>query len=160
MAASRTVPSPTENVETGKKALDDIWTRPGTSWAAFAGKDLLRRAAREKYRHRYNHARDVAQYLAAEPAYTQLAPRRQVFRKPHYSIAQLYHLVELDLIETGRVAAFNDGVRYILYAIEAGSRKCFVRPLHDKKGPTVARALRSMIDTEFAQIPETVRTDR
>ena len=143
-----------------KDALDAIWTQPGKSWAAFGGKDLLRRAARDKYRHRYNHARDVAEYLAAEPAYTQLAPRRQAFKKPFYSVAQLYHLVELDLIETGRVADFNDGVRYILYAIEAGSRKCFVRPLQDKKGPTVARAFRSLLDGEFGQTPETVRTDR
>lgn len=141
-------------------ALDEIWTRPGASWAAFAGKDLLRRASREKLGPRYNHSKDVSEYLSSEPAYTQLAPRRQKFRKPHYSISKLYHLIEADLIETGRVSTHNDNVRYLLYCIEAGSRRCFVRPLLNKEGATVTRAFKSLLDTEFDQVPEIVRTDR
>lgn len=140
--------------------LDALWTRPGESYAAFAGQHLLRRAAREKYKDHYDHARDISQYLSSEPAYTQLAPRRMKFEKPHYSIAKLYHLVEADLIETGRVSQFNDGVRYILYTIEAGSRKCFARTLLDKTGASVAAAFRHLLDNEYAQTPETVRTDR
>lgn len=160
-----------------KSVLDGLWTQPGRTYAAFAGKHLLKRAVHEHNRDVLSSRRasapspliisdqQVDDYLAAEGAYTRHAPRVFKFYKPFYNMTALYHLVEADLIETGRVAEYNtfDGgksCRYILLAIELTSRKLFARPLADKRGETVTAAFRQLLDHDFEQQPQLVRTDR
>lgn len=143
-----------------KRDLDAIWTKPGQHFSAFSGKALLKRGADQRYGAAYGHDEDVSAYLTSEPGYTTLAPRRMIFPKPHYSIAKQFHLVECDLIEISRVARFNDGFRYILYAIEAASRMSYVEPIADKRGTSVARAFTRILDEKMEQHPDTVRTDR
>jgi transposase InsO family protein len=138
------------------RELDRLWTQPGESWAAFAGQHLLRQAAAKSKLS----ADDVRDYLTQEPAYTQHAPRRLKFPKPFYNMTELYHLVEIDLIETGRIAQFNDGVRYLFLAIECTSRKIFVVPLKDKSGKSSTAALRQLLTHEFEEAPHILRTDR
>ena len=101
-----------------------------------------------------------SEYLTSEPGYTTLAPRKMVFPKPHYSITKHFHLVECDLIEISRIASFNDGYRFILYAIEGASRKCYAELIRDKRGATVAKAFETMLDRKMERHPDTVRTDR
>ena len=144
----------------GQRDLDALWTTPGQHYAAFSGKDLLRRGVEQRYGPAYSHDADISTYLTSEPAYTTLAPRKMVFPKPHYSIAKYFHLVECDLIEISRVSQFNDGFRFIIYAIEGASRKCYVEPIADKRGTTVAEAFARMLDDKMEQCPDTVRTDR
>lgn len=146
---------------TERRILDRLWTQPGTSYAAFAGKHLLQRRVEEPNRRKTKlRAEDVQNYLTQEPAYTQHAPRRKRFPKPFYNMSKLYHLVECDLIETGRVARFNDDVRYLLIAIECTSRKIFVVPMKDKTGDSSTMSFRHLLDNEFEEVPHTVRTDR
>lgn len=146
---------------TSRRILDRLWTQPGTSYAAFAGKHLLRRAVAETNARRKTKLedQDVQNYTTKEYAYTQHAPRKEKFPKPFYNMSKLWHLVESDLVETGRIENFNDGVRYLLLAIECTSRKLFVKPLKNKEGETVAKAFKELLD-EFPQTPDIVRTDR
>ena len=102
----------------------------------------------------------MSDYLKSQPAYTQHAPRRERYLKPFYSVPALYYLMEMDLFETGRIAHFNSGTRYILLCIEAASRKLFARTLPDKKGATVAKEIEYLIEHEFDQVPTNVRTDK
>lgn len=139
-----------------RQKLDKLWTRPGHSYAAFAGRHLLRkRAAHEKSLS----SEVVDEYLTEEPAYTRFRPRKEQFPKPFYNLVKLWHLVEADLLETGRVANFNSGTRYLLLVIECTSRKIFVRPLPNKEGGTVAKAFKTILK-QFDQIPDLCRTDR
>ncbi|XP_034250168.1 uncharacterized protein LOC117650697 [Thrips palmi] len=73
---------------------------------------------------------------------------------------RLWHLVETDLIETGRVANFNGGVRYLLLAVECTSRKLYVKPMLNKMGETCVEAFKELLENEFEQTPSTVRSDR
>lgn len=147
--------------KTARRILDRLWTEPGKSYAAFAGQHLLRRAAVESNASRKTKLedRDVKNYVTQEHAYTQHAPRREKFPKPFYSMSKLWHLVESDLVETGRIENFNEGVRYLLLAIECTSRKLFVKPLKNKEGKTVTAAFKELLDT-FPETPDLVRTDR
>lgn len=148
-------------VSTRKRILDRLWTQPGTSYAAFAGKHLLRRAAAEPSARKTRIVQeDVDRYLTQEPAYTQHAPSRKTFPKPFYNMSELYHLVEVDLIETGRISSFNDGVRYLLIAIECTSRKIFVVPMQNKTGQSSTNAFRQLLDHQFEKKPCIVRSDR
>lgn len=144
-----------------RRVLDRMWTTPGASYAAYAGQHILRRAALEPSTRKTKlEPEDVQNYLTQEPAYTQHAPRREKFPKPFYNMVKLWHLVESDLLETGRVADFNNGVRYLLLAIECTSRKLFVKPLKNKEGATCTEAFRELLEKEFPQAPDLVRTDR
>lgn len=144
-----------------RKVLDRLWTQPGTSFAAFGGQHLLRRAVQQPSRRKtVIDKKDVSRYLAEEPAYTQHAPVKKKFPKPFYSLTALYHLVETDLIETGRIAEFNQGVRYLLIAIECTSRKIFVVPMLNKEGETATRSFQQLLEKQFDQTPHVVRSDR
>jgi len=146
---------------TARRILDRLWTQPGKSYAAFAGRHILHQAASEPGSRKTKLGlEDVQTYLTQENAYTQHAPRRDKFPKPFYNMVKMWHLVESDLLETGRVANFNDGVRYLLLAIECTSRKLFVKPLKNKKAETCTQTFRELLDDEFSQNPEIVRTDR
>ena len=145
---------------TARRVLDRLWTQPGSSYAAYAGQHILRRAAAEPSSRKTKlGSQDVKNYLTQENAYTQHAPRREKFPKPFYNMHSLWHLVESDLLETGRIANFNGGVRYLLLAIECTSRKLYVKPLLNKEGETCVTAFKELLENEFDQIPHTVRTD-
>ncbi|XP_034234737.1 uncharacterized protein LOC117641481 isoform X1 [Thrips palmi] len=161
MAPVRKEPQAVVPQHLARRILDRMWTSPGTSYAAFAGQHLLRRAAAEPSSRKTKlEPEDVRRYLTQEPAYTQHAPRRERFTKPFYNMVKLWHLVETDLLETGRVANFNDGVRYLLLAIECTSRKLYVKPLKNKEGKTCAEAFRELLENEFPKYPDIVRSDR
>ena len=143
-----------------RRVLDRLWTRPGTSFAAFGGQHLLRYAVQKPSRRKtVIDKKNVAQYLSEEPAYTQHAPVRKKFPKPFYNLTELYHLVEVDLIEVGRIAEFNKNVRYLLIAIECTSRKIFLVPMLNKEGQTATRAFRQLLEKEFDQTPHVTRSD-
>lgn len=143
-----------------RRILDHLWTKPGQSYAAFGGQHLLRRAATEPSKRKTKlQPQDVQNYMSQEPAYTRHAPRRHRFPKSFYNMVQLYHLVEADLIEVGRIAHFNDEIRYLMIAIECTSRKIFVRPMLNKDGKSSTEAFRYLLDHEFTSIPHTLRTD-
>lgn len=144
------------------RILDRLWTQPGTSYAAFAGKHLLRQAITGPNKRNKTQLgpNDIQRYLTEQAAYTRHAPALRRYPKPFYNMVKLYHLVEADLIETGRVQQFNNGVRYLLLAIECTSRKIFVVPMKDKTGESSTAAFRRLLDKEFAATPHTLRTDR
>ena len=145
-----------------RQVLDRLWTQPGASYAAFAGKHLLQRAAAEDTtaKEAQLNENDVDQYLTQEPAYTRHAPSREKFARPFYNLTELWHLVETDLLDVSRLANFNQGVRYLLLAIECTSRKLFVKPLKNKEGQTCAEAFEQLIEHEFDQLPHLIRSDR
>ncbi|KAE8737730.1 hypothetical protein FOCC_FOCC016803 [Frankliniella occidentalis] len=135
--------------------LESLWTTPGASFAAYGGKHLLREAVKREKEENL----PVDSFLQATRAYTRTYPARKKIIQPFYSITQLWSLVEIDLITCIRVSEQNDHVKYILYAIEAGSRKCFVYPLKDKTGASVTKAFKHLLDSEFDRPPLRVRSD-
>ena len=53
---------------------------------------------------------------------------------------------QLDIFDMQRYQKSNDGVKYMLVAVDVFSRKAFVEPMHAKDGVTCARALEDMVN--------------
>jgi len=68
--------------------------------------------------------------------------------------------VQADLIEIGSIAAHNDGVRYLLLLIDIMTKRVWLYPLENKRGASVAAALRRWIDElGGADLPKLALTD-
>lgn len=52
---------------------------------------------------------------------------------------------QMDLVEIQELSKYNDGIRYLLNVIDIFTRFAFVRPLLDKKAPTVLKAFKSIL---------------
>jgi hypothetical protein len=53
--------------------------------------------------------------------------------------------LQADLLDVGENARTNDGVKYLLTVVDAFSKKAWAKPLINKTGPEVARALREVV---------------
>lgn len=66
---------------------------------------------------------------------------------------------EIDLVDISNLAEYNDGVTFLLVAIDTFSRYAFVRLLTNKKAETVLTAFKSILQ-EAKKYPITVSMDR
>lgn len=58
---------------------------------------------------------------------------------------------QMDLFDMSKVTAENDNVTFILLFIDVFSRKVYLRPMRNKKGPTVRDALQDIFDNSIAK---------
>ena len=52
----------------------------------------------------------------------------------------------VDLADMQLISTYNEGIRYLLCAIDLFFKYAFVVPLKDKKGTTITNAFRSILD--------------
>lgn len=79
-------------------------------------------------------------------AYSLHRPARKRFRTRSYRAKYTFQFVQMDLAEMQNHAKENDGMRYILTMIDVFSRFAFAIPLPNKKGDTVAEALKNVFE--------------
>lgn len=61
-------------------------------------------------------------------------------------MTHLHEQLEIDLTSVENLSKSNDGVRFLLFAIDVFSRYLWVKPLKDKKGKTILTALQAILD--------------
>ncbi|PCJ29148.1 MAG: hypothetical protein COA94_02455 [Rickettsiales bacterium] len=74
---------------------------------------------------------------------------RQYKRPRQYNPFFIYkkrQQLQIDLLETSKLSASNDGVRYLLTAIDCFSRKAWIEPIINKEKNTVLAALRRILE--------------
>ena len=94
-------------------------------------------------------------WLQKQDTYTLHKPRRVRFRRRKVLVAGLNYLWQSDLVEVGKLAKYNDGVRYLLTIIDCLSRKARVYPLKDKTGKSIVQAFQNIKGT----LPFSLQTD-
>src|SRR5215469_364689 len=101
---------------------------------------------------------EVQKWLRGVPAYS-LHKDRQL-RFPRRQVITFFQddLWESDLCQMTNIAEFNDGVKYILLILDVHSKFARFALLKDKKGGTVAKAFRSILD-ESDRVPNNCRFD-
>lgn len=67
---------------------------------------------------------------------------------------------QLDLIDFSRLKEFNEGVTFILVAIDSFTKKAWARALKTKTGKNVLVAIKSIIESLGNEKPETIFFDR
>ena len=103
--------------------------------------------------------KDLKEYLAGEDAYTLHMPARKKFKSRKTEVYDIDHTWQLDLTDMIKYSSYNDGYRYILFVIDVYSRYLWLKPLKDKKCPTVAKAVSELIN-EDDRYPVYMWTDK
>ena len=87
-----------------------------------------------------------------------LAKKEKVDASGHIVAFALNENWQLDIFDLSRYKNQNEGVRYLLVAVDVFSRKAFVEPMHAKDGVTCAGALEDMINRTGVK-PRTILSD-
>ena len=96
--------------------------------------------------------------LKKDLAYTLHKPRRRRFPMIPVVVRGLDDQWVADLIETQNVAKENQGTRYLLTVIDVLSKYAWVRPLKNKTGDSVVKALEDII--KLGRKPNRLQTDK
>ena len=68
-------------------------------------------------------------------------------------------VIQVDLFYVDRLKDENDGVKYILTAIDVFTRFGFCEPIKDKSGPTVTNKLKTIFN-RLGVLPKTICSDQ
>ena len=101
---------------------------------------------------------DVKKFLQTQYPYTRHRPARWKFPKRKVIATNINDVYQMDLVDMQKFAEFNDGVKYILTAIDCFSRYAFSIPLKSKKPKEIIEAMTTVFK-EYG-IPLKIFTDK
>jgi hypothetical protein len=135
-----------------RKILDRLYLTPSEP-SSLGGIDRLLRSAQA-----YDISReDVIQYLQSKEGYTQHKPVIHKFKRRQTLSVDTNDQYQVDLADMQKFAPYNDGVKYLLTAIDCFSRYGFAVPLKSKNPAEVVTAL-SKIFKEYG-VPLRLQSD-
>lgn len=120
------------------------------------GADKLYRAAKD--RDPKVTKKDVKKWLSSVDAYTLYKPIKRNFETSRVISAGLHVQADVDLADVSNLAKQNDGVKFLLVAVDILSRKLYVQPLKSKKPSDVAKAFQILWNKD--ERPRLLRSDR
>ena len=97
-------------------------------------------------------------WLEDQDAYNLHRPVRRKFPRTKIVTSGLDGQWQIDLIDVSKYAKHNDGVKFLLTAIDCFSRYAYVRPLRRKDGVEVTRAFTDILNQ--GRVPRYVQSDR
>ena len=139
-----------------RKYLNKLYHDPSSGGGYTSPSKLLKEVQRQG-RYKKLGLRRIQQYLNNQTDYSLYKPARDKFPTPPVRVARLNQQFDMDILDVSRQQSDNDGVRYILTAIDILSKFAFMIPLTSKDGKSVAAAAKSIFDQRK---PQVVCTDR
>ena len=136
--------------------LDRIYFDP-TAGGSYATPLKLLKEVKRRAHYPNVGLRRIQTYLNKHAPYTLYKPAKTRFPTPPVHVSRIDEQFDMDLVDVSRQHADNDGVRYLLSAIDVLSKYAFLEPLKTKEGVEVAAAARKIFDERQ---PEQVATDR
>ena len=100
----------------------------------------------------------LQKWLEAQETYTLHKPVRYKFDRRAVIVNGIDDQWQLDLIDTGRYAKENNGVKFLLTIIDVFSKYAWVRPLQNKTGTVVKNAFQSVL--QEGRKPRIIQTDK
>lgn len=97
----------------------------------------------------------VDDWLSGQDAYTLHKPIASKFPRRKTIVSGPQQQLQADLVDVQRHSADNDGVRFILTAIDVFSKKVWASPLKNKTGAEVAKALAPILMDSAVQALQT-----
>jgi hypothetical protein len=123
--------------------LNDIYYDPSNP-AGFAGPDKLYRYVCQAGKfviRRYK----IRKWLQKQESYSLQRPLKRSFNRNRIAVTKIDDQWSADLMDMVKFTENNRGVAFILVVIDVFSKYLWLRPLTDKKGATVAKALEYII---------------
>jgi len=118
------------------KILDHLYLTPSEP-SSLGGIQRLYKAAK----HHDVPYEDVLEYLQRQEGYTQHKPVRRKFKRRRIISVDVNDQYQVDLADMQKFSDANDGVKYLLTAIDCFSRYGLVEPVKSKKPGEIAEAL-------------------
>ncbi len=99
----------------------------------------------------------IKKWLSGEDTYTFHRFIRKPFKRRHIIVDGIDSQWDMDVMDMQPNSKDNDGVKYILLAIDIFSRFVFLQPLHSRKAIDILTAMKVMYKKRK---PEFLRTDK
>lgn len=100
----------------------------------------------------------VKQWMEKKDTYTKFRVARRNFKRNPVIAEHIDAQWQGDLAEVGNLAAYNDGIRYILILIDVVSKYVWVEPLKTKSGPSMVEAFKKLFQ-RIDRKPMKLQTD-
>ena len=100
--------------------------------AAYSGAQKLYSVLKKKYPGEFT-ITYIKQWLNNQAAYSLQKPRRHRFKTANVRVTSIGEQLDIDLLSMANLAADNDGVRFLLCAIDILSRKLWVRAVKNNR---------------------------
>lgn len=101
---------------------------------------------------------EIRKFLGSVENYTLHREYKNLSRNPSYSHFKRYQ-IQIDLIDIQQFARWNNGVKYLLAAIDTFTRRAWLKPCKDKSAEIVLQAFREIIE-ECGKPPLTLVADK
>ena len=124
--------------------------------AAYGGPKKLVTVLRKKYPGVFTE-NYLSQWLSNQDAYAIQKPIRYRFNTANVRVTSMNEQWDIDLLSMINLSDDNDGVRYLLFAIDILSRKVRVQPLKNKTAKSVLKGMKTMIQDVK---PKKIRADK
>ena len=139
-----------------KNYLQEVYYDPNNA-GSFAGPDKLFRFVRKAGKYvisKYN----IRKWLQNQEAYSLQRPLRKHFQRNKIMVSGIDDQWSADFMDVVKFSEFNEGYKYVFVVIDVFSKYLWMHSLRDKKGTSVAHALREIF--EQGRIPKRIRTDK
>ena len=100
----------------------------------------------------------IRKWLQKEDAFSLQRESRKPVKRSRIVVAGIDDQWSADLMDMVKFATSNQGVRFILVVIDVFSKYLWLRPLKDKKGPSIVEAFESIF--KEGRKPERIRMDK
>ncbi|XP_053380052.1 uncharacterized protein LOC128548709 [Mercenaria mercenaria] len=127
--------------------------------AAYAGAQKLFQVLNKKYPGLFT-ITHIKRWLNDQEAYSLQKPRRHRFKTANVRVTSIGEQLDIDLLSMSNLADENDGVRFLLCAIDILSRKLWVRPLKNKTAKVVLSAMKDILSGIAPGEIEKIRADK
>ena len=91
---------------------------------------------------------DVKNFLSSQNSYTLHKQGRRHFPRRKIIVARPKLIVSVDLADMSLLKEHNDGVRYLLFALDSFSRYLIIKPLRNKNADSVLQAVKSVFESD------------
>ena len=124
--------------------------------AAYGGPEKLLKVLQKKYPGVFT-LNYISRWLSNQDAYALQKPVRHRFKTANVRVTSVNEQWDIDLLSMLNLSDENDGVRYLLFAIDILSRKVRVQPLKNKTAKSVLEGMKAMLKDVK---PKKIRADK
>lgn len=124
--------------------------------ASYAGAAKLFQALKKDYPHEFS-LQFIQDWLGKQDSYSLQKQVRHRTKTAQVRVSYINEMWDIDLLSMGNLSEENDGVRFLLFAIDVFSRKLRVQPLKDKTAKSVLKAMKEILKDVK---PQKIRSDK
>ena len=149
-------------IDMDNKEKDDILRQyyfNGINPSAYSGAQKLYSVLKKKYPDVLT-ITYIKQWLSNQDAYSLQKSRRHRFKTANVRVSAIGEQLDIDLLSMVNLANENDGIRFLLCAIDILSRKLWVRSLKSKTAKEVLKAMKDILKDISPTKVKKIRADR